>query len=170
MHFSLKVVSIIIIAIIVASAAGVLLYRNYEKSTTGNIDFYIASSEVPNVTGIYLEISQISTYNGFTWTNHSVYKVTDLYEDNFSSPGLIAEINLPAHNYTLFRLYISSADIGISGSYHNLSLTSNYTENTYYLNLAGGENVNLLFGFKIAGNLNISERTLIPVTTLTKQG
>jgi len=169
MHFTLKVISIIIVVIIIALAAGVLLYKNYEKNTTGDVDFYVASGEVANVTGIYLTINQISTYNGFIWTNHSVYKVTDLYEDNFSSPGLIAEINLPAHNYTLFRLYMSTAYVGISGSYYNLSLTSNYTENAFYLNLAGGENVNLLFGFKIAGNLNISERTLNPVTTLTKQ-
>jgi len=169
MHLSVKVISIIISIIIVASAAGVLLYRNYEKETTGKIDFYIASDEVPNVSGIYLTLSEIGAYNGAGWSNHSIYETTDLYLDNFSSPGLIAEINLPSQDYSEFALYISSAYIGVSGSYYNLSLASDHTLNQLNINLAGGTSVNLLFGFKIAGSLNISQRTLIPVTTLSKQ-
>ncbi len=169
MHLGFKVISIIVSIIVVASAAGVFIYRNYEKETTGKIDFYIASDEVPNVTGIYLTLSMIGVYNGVTWSNHSINKKTDLYLDNFSSPGLIDEINLPSHNYSYFTLYIVSAYIGVSGSYHKLSLTSNHTLNSFDLNLAGGTTVSLLFGFKIEGNLNISERTLTPVTTLTKQ-
>ena len=167
-HLTFKVISIIISIIIVASAAGVLIYRDYEKVTIGNIDIYIASDEVPNVTGIYITLDQISAFNGLSWSNHTIYETTDLYQDNLSSPGLIAEINLPAHNYTLFRLYLSSAYIGVSGSYYNLSLTSNYTANKLNLTLAGGKTINLLFNFNLAGNLNLSTRTLNPVTTLTE--
>jgi hypothetical protein len=169
-HLTFKVISIIISVVIVVSAAGVILYRNYEKSTTGEIDFYIASDEVPNVTGLYITVDQFSAFNGLSWSNHSVYKTINLYLNNFSSPGLIAKINLPAHNYTSFKLYLSSSYIGVSGSYYNLSLTSNFTENRFNLTLAGGATINLLFGFKIAGNLNIPERTLKPVTTLTEHG
>ncbi|WP_393971083.1 hypothetical protein OXIME_001336 [Oxyplasma meridianum] len=169
MQFSFKVISIILSIIIVISAAGVLIYRNYESKTFGKIDFYIASDEAPNVSNIYITVSDIGVYNGYMWSNHSVDKTTDLYLDNFSHPGIIAEISLPHHTYTYFKLYLSSAYIEVSGVYKKVTLTPNYTKNSLDLNLTGGTTVNLLFSFEIARNLNISNQTLTPVTNLTEK-
>ena len=167
MRLTLKAMSIILIIILVTSASGIILYREHKIDTTGNIEFYIDSDEMHNITGVILGLEQIGIYNGLSWTNHSLNVTTNLYQDNISSPGLIAEINLPAHNYSRFMLYIYSAEVGFDGSYHNFSLVSRHTDNYYNISLRGGSTMKLTFEFGLPGNLNVSNRTFDPVSTVT---
>ena len=64
-------------------------------------------------------------------------------------------------------LYIYSAEVGFDGSYHNFSLVSGHTDNYYDISLRGGSTMKLTFEFRLPGNLNVSNRTFDPVTTVT---
>ena len=165
MRLSIKLMAIIV-AVIIVSISGFILYKNHEKEVTGTFDFSIASNEIPNVTGVYLELSSISIFNGNTWYNHSLPYTTNLYEDNLSSPGLLEQITIPSGNYTLFRLYISSVAVAFSSEYHNFSLISNYSNNPYNITLHGDSTANIIFVFHLNNDLNLSKGTFNPVSSI----
>lgn len=165
MHLSLKLVAIIV-AVIIVSVSGFILYKNHEKEVTGTFDFSIASNEIPNVTGVYLELSGISVFNGSTWSNSSFSYTTNLYEDNLSSPGLLEQVTLPSGNYTLFRLDISSVEVGISSAYRNFSLVTSYSNNPYNITLHGDSSANIIFVFHLNNDLNLSKGSFNPVSSI----
>ena len=172
-----KNILVVIVAVVVIVVAGVGVFEYNSSHSTGTLKLSAMDSPIlSSVSAVYITFSAIELHNSQAgvnannssggssgWTNYSfTTRTVNIFGVQLNNSSLFGTVTIPAGNYTMIRIFISSVSVSVAGTNVSFNLSSPFGFINHPFKVLAGSTTNMIFEFNLSSCLNLTSKTFTP--------
>jgi hypothetical protein len=157
--------TIAVIAVVIVVVIGVGVYAALTTYGHGTLNLSVADTPVnSNVSAVYITFSAISLHSTSSgWTNYTISSRTvNIYGVTLNNSSFLGSLSIPAGNYTMIRVYVSSVSVDMAGTNESFAMASHAAFLNHPFTVKALSTTHLTFEFNLNQCLNLNSKVFTP--------